>query len=39
MKKTIKNIIKNYALLVGSQGESEIYGARKNPTWEFRTKK
>jgi hypothetical protein len=34
MKKTTKNISKNYALPVGGQGESEIYGAKKNPTWE-----
>jgi hypothetical protein len=31
MKKTTKNISKNYALPVGSQGESEIYGAKKYP--------
>jgi hypothetical protein len=39
MEKTTRNISKNYALPVGSQGDSEIYGARKNPTWEFRRKK
>jgi len=39
MKKTTKNISKNYALPVGSQGDSEIYGAKKNPTWKFRRKK
>jgi hypothetical protein len=31
MNKTTKNISKNYALPVVSQGESEIYGAKKNP--------
>ncbi|MDH3558597.1 MAG: hypothetical protein OES18_22355 [Deltaproteobacteria bacterium] len=39
MNKTTKNISKNHALSVGSQGDSEIYGAKKNPTWEFRRKK
>jgi len=39
MKKTTKNINKNYAQPVGSQGESEIYGVKKNPIWEFRRKK
>ena len=31
MEKTTRNISKNHALPVGSQGDSEIYGARKNP--------
>jgi hypothetical protein len=31
MNKTTKNMSKNHALPVGSQGDSEIYGARKNP--------
>jgi hypothetical protein len=39
MNKTTKNISKNHVLSVGSQGDSEIYGAKKNPTWEFRRKK
>jgi len=39
MEKTTRNISKNHALPVGSQGDSEIYGAKKNPTWEFRRKK
>jgi hypothetical protein len=39
MEKTTKNISKNHALPVGSQGESEIYGAKKNTTWEFGRKK
>jgi hypothetical protein len=39
MNKTTKNISKNHALSVGSQGDSEIHGAKKNPTWEFRRKK
>jgi hypothetical protein len=39
MNKTTKNISKNHALPVGNQGDSEIYGAKKNPAWEFRRKK
>jgi len=39
MNKTTKNISKNHALPVGSQGDSAIYGVKKNPTWEFRRKK
>ena len=30
MEKTTRNISKNHALPVGSQGDSEIYGAKKN---------
>jgi hypothetical protein len=36
MEKTTRNISKNHALPVGSLGENEIYGAEKNPLWEFR---
>jgi hypothetical protein len=39
MNKTTKNMSKNHALPVGSQGDREIYGPKKNPTWEFRRKK
>ena len=36
MEKTTRNISKNHALPVGRLGESEVYGAEKNPLWEFR---
>jgi hypothetical protein len=39
MQKTTRNISKNHALPGGSQGDTEIYGAQKNSTWEFRRKK